>query len=93
MSARTMTGFGRFLSHETRQAVNAVCAVDYDDYAANAETKLRARGQHALAVRMLEEIEEACRDKRNLKARRRAAEALGYSSPDDVPDEIAANYK
>ncbi len=56
MSARTAYNFARYLSLDTRQAINAILDVDWADYAANIEGKLRIRGEHGLANRMLEEI-------------------------------------
>lgn len=64
MSARTVSGFARYLPAETRERINSLVTVDYSDYAANAESKLRALGEHALADQMLEEIEMSREEER-----------------------------
>ena len=63
MSARTVTAVQRFLTAETRDAIEqAGVNLDPDAYASNVENALRIRGEHGLANRMLEEIEIGLRD-------------------------------
>lgn len=56
MSERTESGIARYLSLNTRRAIEAVVTVDWTDFASNIESKLRSRGEHDLAERMLQEI-------------------------------------
>lgn len=58
MSLKTETAVARFLSAETRRRIDAVTTVDWhNDYACNIESRLRSRGEMALADAMLAEIE------------------------------------
>lgn len=85
----------RFLSPGTRNAIKAL-GINLDDFASNIESRLRALGENDLANRMISEIEECSEERRMNRARRRAFESWGrdsgYSSPSEIPDDLAAKY-
>ncbi len=63
MSARTVHSPGRLISFATRESIIDL-GIKIDDYAANIEDALRIRGEHELADRMLQEIEQSLAQQR-----------------------------
>lgn len=60
MSEKTETAVARFLSADTRRAIDSCITVDWhNDYASNIENRLRVRGENELADTMLAEIRES----------------------------------
>lgn len=60
MSALTAYNVARFLSRETREQVSEILPPGWAaGFASNVESALRARGEHAIARRMLSEIDQA----------------------------------
>lgn len=72
MSAKTIYDPTRYLAEDTLGSIRAL-GITLDNYTANIDSRLRARGECALADRMLAEIEEGL-----AYARQKAAAKRGY---------------
>lgn len=68
MSVLTIHSPAPFLSIDTRDEIKSH-GISLADFVSNIESKLRARGEHDLVERMLDELREAAHDERAAKER------------------------
>lgn len=84
MSARTITAVQRFLSPETRDAIRqAGVEFDAETLSMNIEHAFRSRGEHALADRMLSEVETGLQE--------HMLERLSATEREPTPEHVGAS--